>query len=42
VDKAAAAEFNRILLDLGERMANAPDRPHWNENSFSRRFSAGE
>jgi hypothetical protein len=42
VDKAAAAEFNRILLDLGERVANAPDRPHWNENSFFRRFAAGE
>jgi len=42
VDKAAAAEFNRILLDLGEGVANAHDRPHWNENSFFRRFAAGE
>jgi hypothetical protein len=42
VDKAAAAEFNRILLDLGERVANAPERPHWNQNSFFKRFEAGE
>jgi hypothetical protein len=39
VDKAAAAQFNRILMDLGERVANAPDRPHWNANSFFRRFA---
>ena len=39
VDKVAAAQFNRILLDLGEHVANAPERPHWNENSFFRRFS---
>jgi Zn-dependent M28 family amino/carboxypeptidase len=39
VDKTAAAQFNRILLDLGERVANAQDRPHWNENSFFKRFS---
>jgi hypothetical protein len=42
VDKAAAAQFNRILLDLGERVANASDRPHWNPNSFFKRFAAGE
>jgi hypothetical protein len=42
VDKGAAAEFNRILLDLGERVANATDRPRWNENSFFRRFASGE
>lgn len=41
VDKTAAAEFNRILLDLGERVANASDRPHWNENSFFKRFATG-
>jgi Zn-dependent M28 family amino/carboxypeptidase len=41
VDKTAAAQFNRILLDLGERVANAPDRPHWNDNSFFKRFAAG-
>jgi hypothetical protein len=41
VDKTAAAEFNRILLDLGVRVANAADRPRWNENSFFQRFAAG-
>jgi hypothetical protein len=39
LDKVAAAQFNRILLDLGEHVANAPERPHWNENSFFKRFS---
>src|SRR5580700_2641863 len=39
VDKPAAAEFNRILLDVGERVADAADRPHWNDNSFFKRFA---
>jgi hypothetical protein len=39
VDKEAAARFNRILLDLGERVANAKDRPHWNPDSFFKRFA---
>jgi Peptidase family M28 len=42
VDKTAAAEFNRILLDLGERVANAKDRPHWKSDSFFRRFAQTE
>jgi len=33
VDLAAAAKFNTLMLDLAEKVANAPDRPHWNENS---------
>jgi len=41
VDKTGAAEFNRILLDLGEHVANAADRPHWNANSFFKRFATG-
>ena len=41
VDKAAAAQFNHILLDLGTKVANAKDRPKWNENSFFKRFAAG-
>jgi Zn-dependent M28 family amino/carboxypeptidase len=41
VDKTAAAEFNRLLLDLGERIANAPGRPQWKPDSFFRRFAAG-
>ena len=39
VDKTGAAQFNRILLDLGEHVANAADRPHWKSNSFFRRFA---
>jgi hypothetical protein len=42
VDKTAAAEFNRILLALGERVANAKDRPHWHQDSFFRRFAQTE
>jgi Peptidase family M28 len=42
VDKAAAAEFNRILLDVGVRVADAADRPHWNDNSFFKRFASAE
>jgi hypothetical protein len=38
VDKPAAALFNRILMDTGVRVANAPDRPHWLPNSFFKRF----
>ena len=38
VDKEAAAQFNRILLELGTKVANAKDRPKWNENSFFKRF----
>jgi Zn-dependent M28 family amino/carboxypeptidase len=39
VDKAAAAKFNRIMLDLGTRVANADARPRWNADSFFRRFA---
>ena len=38
VDKPAAAKFNRIMLDLGMRVANNTDRPHWNADSFFKRF----
>jgi Zn-dependent M28 family amino/carboxypeptidase len=41
VDKAAAAQFDDIILNLAERVANAPTRPQWNPDSFFRRF-AGE
>lgn len=41
VDKAAAAKFNRILLDLTQRVANADQRPQWNSKSFFRRFASG-
>jgi hypothetical protein len=41
VDKAAAAQFDDIILNLAERVANEPSRPRWNPDSFFRRF-AGE
>jgi Zn-dependent M28 family amino/carboxypeptidase len=39
VDKAAAAKYNRIMLDLGRRVADAKRRPRWNEASFFKRFA---
>ena len=39
VDKAAAAQFNHILVDLLGRVADADDRPHWNDQSFFKRFA---
>jgi hypothetical protein len=41
VDKTAAAEFNQIILDLAERVANAEGRPQWKADSFFRRFALG-
>jgi Zn-dependent M28 family amino/carboxypeptidase len=41
VDKPAAAQFDRIILALTERVANANSRPEWKPDSFFRRF-AGE
>jgi Peptidase family M28 len=41
VDKTAAAQFNQIILKLAERVANAPERPQWNADSFFRRFASG-
>lgn len=38
VNKPAAAEYNRIMLDLGMRVADASTRPHWNPDSFFKRF----
>jgi len=40
VDTAAAAKFDRIILGLIERIADAPARPHWLDDSFFRRFAA--
>jgi Zn-dependent M28 family amino/carboxypeptidase len=39
IDKAAAALFNRVILSLVERVADDPARPHWNDESFFRRFA---
>jgi Zn-dependent M28 family amino/carboxypeptidase len=38
VDKPAAARFNRLMLDLGMRVADASGRPSWNNDSFFKRF----
>lgn len=40
VDRTAAARFNRVLVDLTARVANAGERPRWNETSFFKRFAA--
>jgi hypothetical protein len=41
VDKEAAAKFNRIIASLLTRVANADQRPAWNDDSFFRRFAKG-
>ena len=41
VDKTAAAQFNQIILNLAERVANANARPQWKPDSFFRRFASG-
>lgn len=38
VDKQAAAKFNELMATLAVRIADAPQRPHWNADSFFRRF----
>jgi hypothetical protein len=38
VDKPAAAEFDRLMLGLGMRVAGANARPTWNNDSFFKRF----
>ena len=38
VDKAAAAQYNRVLLALLERVANELARPRWHDASFFQRF----
>ncbi|HEV2388795.1 MAG TPA: M28 family metallopeptidase [Candidatus Acidoferrales bacterium] len=40
VDKAAAAQFDRILEQLALRVADAAGRPAWEPDSFFRRFAA--
>jgi len=40
VDLKAAADFDKVILALTEAVANAADRPHWNSDSFFRRFAA--
>jgi hypothetical protein len=40
VDLKAAVDFDKVILALAEAVANAADRPHWNSDSFFRRFAA--
>jgi Zn-dependent M28 family amino/carboxypeptidase len=42
VDRAAAAQFNRLLAALAARVANADARPRWKPTSFFRRFASQE
>ncbi len=42
VDAAAAARFNRIILGLLLRVADAHARPHWYPESFFKRFAEPE
>jgi Zn-dependent M28 family amino/carboxypeptidase len=39
VDLVAAAQFNRFMLRLAERVADQDARPAWKEKSFFRRFA---
>lgn len=39
IDKPAAAKYNRIMMGLGVRVANAKARPRWNDSSFFKRFA---
>jgi hypothetical protein len=38
VDKAAAAQFDRIIAALLQKVADDPARPRWKDDSFFRRF----
>ncbi len=40
VDLQAAAQFDDILKNTAVRVADAPQEPHWTEQSFFRRFAA--
>jgi hypothetical protein len=39
VDLDAAARFNHVILGLLQRVANAEQRPHWNDTSFFKQFA---
>lgn len=38
LDKEGAAKFVRLLAELARTVADAPERPKWNTDSFFRRF----
>jgi len=39
IDFEAAARFNEAYLRIVEAVANRPERPRWNDNSFFKRFA---
>ena len=39
VDKQAAGEFDRFVAKLLERIADEPERPKWNPDSFFKRYA---
>jgi len=39
VDFQAAVDFDKVIKTLAEAVANADSRPHWNNDSFFRRFA---
>ncbi|MFL6451455.1 MAG: M28 family metallopeptidase [Bryobacteraceae bacterium] len=39
IDVAAAAKFDKLMLQLVERVANAPGKPQWKSDSYFRRFA---
>jgi Zn-dependent M28 family amino/carboxypeptidase len=41
VNKEGAVKFVRMLTELARTVADAPERPRWNEGSFFRRFAKG-
>jgi hypothetical protein len=42
VDLAGAGLFTTILYDLLNRVADAPEPPHWNADSFFKRFAVAQ
>jgi hypothetical protein len=42
VDLPSAAKFNKILLQLAQAVADRPERPQWNNDSFFRRYAAAK
>ena len=42
IDFEAAAKFNSTYLKVVEAVANRPERPRWNTNSFFKRFAPAE
>ena len=42
IDRGAAATYVEVVKRLALRIANRPDRPKWNPNSFFKRFARSE